>query len=546
MKPFPGQREITIRYQGRRYSMAEAGAIAAHALNARNFATALEIFNLMCARLPDSAEVFNNRGAILQQMKRYQEALASYDQAITLKPGYANAHHNRASTLKKLGRYDEALVGFDQAIALKPDHVESHHNRAVILQDLKRYDEALAGYDRVLAFNPNHAEACNNRGLVLSNQGDMAEAGKMFLKASALKPDFTEPLFSLTTIRKYQSVDVTEVKHMRALLDQPGLPSEDKECLYFALGKIFDDCSRYDEAFEFYRLANQIRNAAVLYDAQGFTNRVNGIMEVFNRDFLARPFPFASDSQTPVFVVGMPRSGTTLLAGILSNHPAVATAGELSTMVDFPARLPELAKTNDPNDPFPQVVHHITAELAGRLQDEYLKRLRRDVGPDIPFIIDKNPLNFLNLGLISMLFPQARIIHCARNPLDTGLSTYFQRFPLYLDYSFDLQNIGHFYVEYARLMEHWRKIPTLKMIEVSYEEMISNTESAARKTLDFLGLDWDARCLAPHTNKATVETASRWQVRQPIYRHSLERWHHYEKHLGPLKEILANAGLVTA
>ena len=212
-------------------------------------------------------------------------------------------------------------------------------------------------------------------------------------------------------------------------------------------------------------------------------------------------------------------------------------------MMDFPARLPLLARTNTP---FPKVINDITPELTAQLIDEYLKRLRRDVGSDVPLVIDKNPLNFLNMGLITMLFPKARIIHCTRQPMDTGLSNYFQRFPLYLDYAFDLRNIGHFQVEYARLMAHWRAILNLKMIEISYEDMISNTESVARKALDFLGLDWDSRCLTPHTNMATVETASRWQVRQPIYRHALERWRHYEKHLGPLKEILAKAGLISS
>ena len=540
-KPFSGQREVTIRFQGRRYTLPEASALAVNALNGKDYAAALEIFNLLCAQLPNSAELLNNRGAILQQLGRYDEALASYDKAIVLKPGYASAHHNRASTLKKLNRYDEALAAFDQAIALKPDLAEAYHNRAVILQDLKRYDEALAGYDQVLALNPKHAEACNNRGLVLSNQGDMAGAEEMFRKASALKPDFTEPLFNLTTIHKYKDTDGAEVKHMRTLLDQPGISSEDRECLGFALGKVFDDCGLYDEAFEFYRQANELRNAAVVYDAKGFTDKVTGISKFFTPDFLAQFVPYASESKAPVFIIGLPRAGTTLLAGMLSNHPSIETAGELSTMMDFPARLTALVTTKVP---FPKVVNDLTPELAARLIDEYLKRLRRDVGSDVPYVIDKNPLNFLNLGLITMLFPRARIIHCTRSPMDTGLSNYFQRFPLYLDYAFDLRNIGHFYVEYARLMEHWRTIPNLKMIEISYEDMISNTESAARKGLDFLGLDWDPRCLTPHTNTATVETASRWQVRQPIYRHAMERWRHYEKHLGPLKEILVNAGLI--
>jgi hypothetical protein len=191
---------------------------------------------------------------------------------------------------------------------------------------------------------------------------------------------------------------------------------------------------------------------------------------------------------------------------------------------------------------YPQAARHLTADLAARLTKDYEQELRRNCGWNVPYVIDKNPLNFVNLGFIAMLFPKARIIHCVRDPLDTCLSNYFQRFPLFLDYSFDLRNVGHFYLEYARLMNHWRTIPRLKLMDVSYEAMILNTEQTARQALDFIGLEWDERCLAPHTNSYAVENASQWQVRQPIYKHSMERWRHYEKHLAQLRGRLQSAG----
>jgi tetratricopeptide (TPR) repeat protein len=539
IKQFPAGHPAAIPLRGKKYTVTEASALAIQEFNLGHLQAALGIYNLILARFPDYAEACNNRGAILQKMNRYEEALASYDRAIVLKPDYANVHHNRGSTLKKLNRYEEALASFDRAIALQPDHAEAYHNRGVILQEMKRYDEALASYDRTLALKPDHAEACNNRGLILANRGDMAAAEKMFLQAAALKPDFSEPLFNLAIIRKYRSADSAEVKNIRMLLDKPGISSEDKESLYFSLGKIYDDCGLYDEAFECFRLANQLRNASVAYDAGAVTRLTNAIIEVFSPDFLAQPFAFASDNRSPLFIVGMPRSGTTLLASILSNHRSIATAGEVPAILDFTARLPELTGTGIP---YPQSAKQLTPAVAGRLIHDYEQRLRRDVGSEVPQVIDKNMLNFRHLGFISMLFPQARIIHCTRDPLDTGLSNYFQRFPKYLDYSFDLRNIGHFYGEYARLMAHWRKISALKMMEISYEDMIQNTEPVVRRMLHFLGLSWDERCLAPHTNPASVETASQWQVRQPIYQQSVGRWRHYEKHLAPLMEILRRSG----
>ncbi|MGH7941750.1 MAG: sulfotransferase family protein, partial [Limisphaerales bacterium] len=182
----------------------------------------------------------------------------------------------------------------------------------------------------------------------------------------------------------------------------------------------------------------------------------------------------------------------------------------------------------------PYAARHVTPDAAGRIIRHYEKRLQRDVRGNPSFVIDKHPLNFWHLGFISMLFPRAAIIHCTRDPLDTCLSNYFQRFSAAHDYSFDLQNIGHYYREYARLMNHWRAIPQMKLMDACYEDMVLNTEKTARQILDFLGLDWDERCLSPHTNPAPVETASEWQVRQPIYARSVGRWRHYEKYLGPL------------
>ena len=528
-----GGPEPAIRWRGKRFTITDACVLAIRQHQLGDFQSAAEIYGLVVAKVPGYTEGHNNRGVVLQLAKRYDEALASYDKAIALKPDYANAHFNRATTLKKLTRLDEALASYDKAIALKPDHAEAHNNRGVLLQEMRRYDEALASYDKVIALNPRHAEAHNNRGIVLMSTGNMREAEQMFLKASELKPDFPDPLFNLSVIRNHQNADNAEAKNIQALLNKSGITPNDKEQLYFALGKIYDDCGRYDEAFECFRQANQIRNTGVVYDASLIEKTTSSIIEVFSKDFLAQPFAYASDSRSPLFIVGMPRSGTTLLASILSNHPAIGMAGELPTIDDFTSQLGELTASGVP---YPTAARHITPAAAMRLITEYEKRLRRDVGPDKPHVIDKNPLNFRHLGLIAMLFPQARIIHCVRHPLDTCLSNYFQRFPLRINYSFDLRNIGHFYREYVRLMDHWRTVPTLKMMEVSYEDTILQTEQTARAMLDFLGLEWDARCLTPHTNPNPVETASQWQVRQPIYQQALGRWRHYEKHLAPLKE----------
>lgn len=540
MKPLnspPLQRppEPVIRWQGKPVGIGQACALAVDEHRRGDFQAALELYTLILEQVPHYAEGHNNRGVILQLLNRYAEALASYDRAVALKPGYANAHFNRGTVLKKLTRREESLASYDRAIALKPDHAEAFNNRGVVLQEMKRYADALASYDRTIALNPAHAEAHNNRGIVLASLGRMAEAEQMFRQAAALKPGFADPWFNLANIRNYPAADNPELRNIRDLLDKPGITAEEREHLHFSLGKIYDDCGQHEEAFAHFRQANQLRNARVAYDPALIESMTAALIEVFNAEFLAHPFAFASHSRSPLFVIGMPRSGTTLVAGVLSNHPAIASAGELPTLGDLLAELPRFTPGGLA---YPEAVRQMTAAAAAHIAAGYEKRLRRDVAPSVPHVIDKNPLNFRHVGLISLLFPQARIIHCTRHPAATCLSNYFQRFPLQMDFSFDLRNIGHFYREYARLMAHWHSVPTLKLMDVAYEDLILQTEPTTRKLLEFLGLEFDARCLTPHTNPFPVETASQWQVRQPIYQDALGNWRHYEQHLAPLKEML--------
>jgi len=534
----PAQRppEPTIRLHGKPFTITAATALAADASRRENFPEALEIFSKIVAKIPNYAEAYNNRGVILQAMNRHDEALVNYEKAIALKPDYANAHFNRGIVLKKVTRREDALASYDRAIGLQPGHAEAHNNRGVVLQELKRYDEALVSFQRTIELKPDHAEAHNNCGIVLASKGDMAGAEKMFAMASQLKPSFPDPLFNLANIRSHQGLDVPEVSAIRSLLEKPGLTPAEQEHLRFSLGKIYDDCGLYDEAFAQFQTANAIRNQQVAYDANRVEKMTEATISVFNQEFLSHPFEFASKSRSPLFIIGMPRSGTTLLASILSNHPKIASAGELATLSDLTTQMDQLTGGGIP---YPEACRNVTEAAAGHMTSAYEKRLRRDAGDEIVYVIDKNPLNFRHVGLIFKLFPEARIIHCRRHPMATCLSNYFQRFPLHMDYSFDLRNIGHFYREYARLMDHWRTFPNLKLLEVSYEDMILDTAKVTHAALNFLTLDWDERCLSPHTNKYAVETASHWQVRQPIYQDSLEHWRHYEKHLAPLLEALS-------
>jgi tetratricopeptide (TPR) repeat protein len=501
----------------------------------RRYREALASYEKAIALKSDYAEAFNNRSLTLRELGHLEDSLASCDRALTLWPAYVTAHNNRALTLYDMSRFDEALASCDRALAINPNYLEAHSNRGLILQELKLNDAALESLDRAIAINPGIAEAYQNRGSVLVNKGNMAEAERMFVRALELNPGLVNALYNLSKIRKYRDIDHPDVRKIHTLLRED-LPAASKDALYFALGKIYDECSHYDEAFECYRRANRIRNERAGYDAANVTALVNNIIEVFSREFLSHSLNKSEFSAIPVFIVGMPRSGTTLLANVLSNHPLVDTAGELPTIAQLAQFLQSLSKEKVA---YPRAARYLTTEIVEQMREQYEKRLCRDSRPEASYVIDKSPLNFLRLGFIQLLLPEARIIHCKREAMDTCLSNYFQRFELSYDYSFDLENIGHFYKQYVKMMEHWRRVLPEKIVEVEYEELVGDTEIVARRLLSYLGLDWHASCLSPHTNPCPVETASNWQVRQPIYRQAVERWRHYEKHLGPLVAALS-------
>lgn len=502
---------------------------------------ALASFDAAIALAPAYAPAHHNRGSVLQQLQRFEAALESFDRAIALKPDFAEAHAGRGDALMGKGDsldLDTALASYDKAIALKPDYADAHAHRGNVLYTMKRYDDALASHQSALALRPARPDGYCNLGEALLAQGQLPQAEEMFQRSLAIDPLFPRALANLTKVRTYRDLGHPDLRTIQESLNRPQAPAEDRTLLWFALGKFYDDCGRYGEAFECFWQANQSRSAAAPYDPEAVSERTDRIIAAFNREFVNRPFAFASEDHSPLFIVGMPRSGTTLLANILSNHPLISTAGELDTIH---ALTQSLGKGSD--IAYPEAVDHIAPEEGRRLAEKYLRRLRRDVNPGVVRVIDKYPMNFSDLGFIAMLFPNARIIHCIRNPLDTGVSNYFQPFSAHLAYSFDLANIGHFHGEYARLMQHWKQVLPVAMMDISYEATVTQTEAVARAALEWLGLGWDARCLAPHTNPCPVESASQWQVRQPIYGHSIGRWRHYEKHLGPLKEMLSRYGI---
>lgn len=431
-------------------------------------------------------------------------------------------------------RKAEAMAICRQVLEVSKSHIPSLNALGILVFD-NNIDEAISLFKQSIRYNPNLSQTYNNLGYALISKGAMEEAEAVLLKAVSLDPRSTRALYNLSLIRKYP-LDHQVIKHMQSLAASHsinGLPHA--EHLYFALGKAYDDNGLYDEAFAHYAQANQIRNKAVDFNPAVAYQSIAAVAKVFTKEMLSTPDLCPSTDKGPVFIIGMPRSGTTLLANILSSHPAIHAAGELPTMIQKALTLPALLGIDVA---YPEAVRHLTKEAAQEIIAAYRERLWQGVAPGVAYVIDKHPINFRYLGLIQLLFPNAKIFHCTRHPLDTCLSNYFQCFTHEYSYSFDLLNTGHFYNCYKQLMQHWQKVLSLEIMEVSYESMVGDTETIARKALEFLGLPWDERCLAPHQNARAVQTSSMWQVRQPVYRNSLARWQRYEKHLEGLKGVL--------
>ncbi|MFZ5524846.1 MAG: sulfotransferase [Pseudomonadota bacterium] len=533
---------------------------------------ALSAFQKTAALMPGDAEAHFNLGVVQKSLGQLAEAAASYRTALKINPAYAEAHGNLGNVLKDLGRLDEAVASYRRSLQIKPDSAATLNNLGTALKDLGKLDEAIECYRRAIALRPDYAEAHSNLGNVQKDiglfdealqhfrgalqidagcdeamlgvshvcmiNGEMEEAEAMVKKALAIKPDHLEARFLLAHIRKAQAGD----ENLAALLaveqnarsGTAPLPDKTMIPLHFALGKCLDDLGEYDRAFPHFSAGCKLRRANSKYDAAQVAQNFDDVMRIFDRKTIARLRGGGSTSDVPIFVLGMPRSGTTLTEQILASHPEVCGAGELPDIPRIAQR--EIAGAAS----FPGNILALDRENLARWGEDYVAGLRKRA-PDARYITDKLPDNFWFLGLIHVMLPNAKIIHVMRNPVDTCLSCFTKLSSRGLEQSYDLVELGRYYAGYARLMDHWREIlPAGAFLEVQYEDIVADQESQARRMIDFCGLEWSDACINFHKHKRSVNTASVTQVRRPIYQSSVERWRSYEKYLGPLLDALGD------
>ncbi len=486
---------------------------------------------------PDYSEAYLNLAGLLQVKGNYPEAEATLQKAISYNPDSASAHQKLAVVLNSLGRQSEAVTCCQEALRCKPDFVDAHIALAAAIITLQKPDEAMEHCNRALEIEPDNINAISLAANIAIHSGDR-EAASQILSPLLGKgfdefgPEHINIALAFALISKDLDQQEEATALLEKLLQDPLIPVGNRSNLLFNLGKLYDATGKYDKAFHNYQQGNASK--PLTFDATRHDAEIETLIAAYSPDVMMRMPRASNRSEQPVFVVGMPRSGTSLVEQILASHPQIFGAGELPNIIQLPLSLSSILETEKP---YPQCLPLLTQEKMDELAQDYLDHIGR-LSDDTPRVIDKMPGNFMHLGLIELLFPNARVIHCMRDPLDTCLSCYFQDFSRTHPYSYDLENLGAFYRGYEKIMRHWKSILSIPVIDVQYEELVSNQEPISRSMIEFCGLEWDEQCLQFHKTERFVGTASYDQVRQPIYKKSSGRWKNYEQHLGPLKEAL--------
>jgi tetratricopeptide (TPR) repeat protein len=484
---------------------------------------------------PKNVDALRLLALIAGQAGHADEAEDLLQRAIALAPDFVMAILDLGRMAKDQDRYAEALDCFDRAIALEPTNAQAHYLRASTLAPAACTHEAIEAYRQCLALRPAHVGALLGIGHLLKAVGQYHEAVASYNECIRHRPDLGETYWSLANLKTYRFEDAA-VEEMERRVAGSGLTVSSEVNFLFALGKAYEDRGDFDRAWRYYQQGNTRQRAEVSYDPVQTETMNDRIIKVFAAEFLRSQAGSGNDDPSPIFIVGLPRSGSTLLEQILATHSQVEGTSELPYL----GRVATWLNRNRADGiNYPEAVRELPASSFRELGADYLGYARMHRRAGAPRFIDKNPNNFPNIGLISLILPNAKIIDARRHPLDACLSCYRQLFAKGQNFTYDLTEIGEYWLQYQRMMDHWHDVLPGRVLTLQYEQVVTDFESQVRRLLAFCGLPWEDACLRFYESDRPVRTPSSEQVRQPIYDRSIGHWRNYERELGELIEVIA-------
>jgi tetratricopeptide (TPR) repeat protein len=545
-------------------------ALATNFLKAGRPADAIAPLRNAALLQPANAAIQHDLGLACLEVGRVTDAVAALQRAVASDPRYADAYFRLGIALEKLGDAHGALAAYDRATKLLPSLTEAWFRAGALVYILGHIDEAVGCFRRAaatggrtnfgrlgkarallienrnqeaeqilretLVADPRNALAYESLGNLLSEFGRFDEARAYFERAIAIAPVLAGSYYELVRCRPVTRDDDGLLQAMEAALAAPGLEAGQRQRVHLAIGKVAEDLGDYKLAMQHFDSADAVRRGSSPFDSAAFSIEIDRMIARFTPEFMARALELGDNNATPVLIVGMPRSGTTLVEQIISMHPEVGAAGELNFWNERGATwLRSIPNGNEM--PLPSTENRASEFLAKAAAD-YLGVLRK-IAPEAERVTDKMPFNFLWAGLINWAFPRAVIIHCRRAAVDTALSIHQTHFHPTLAFPTGGAELVAYFRDYRRLTDHWRRVlPQDRFVEVDYEELTHQPEPVIRRMIAACGLAWNDACLRPENNPRAVKTPSKWQTRQPIYRTSVERWRRYEPWLGPLRGLV--------
>jgi tetratricopeptide (TPR) repeat protein len=481
---------------------------------------------------------------VAARLGRLKDAETLLTRCLELSPSFHPARHNYAIVLHRQNKPAAALVEIERLLGAEPRNPGFLNLRAMVLAKIGETGQALDIYAEVLATHPEQGALWMNYGHALSAAGREEDAIAAYRRGIRLEPESGEAYWSLANLKTFRFT-AAERDTMQARLERPDLSDEDRFHFHFAAGKAFEDAQDYAASFEHYAAGNRLRRASLDYDPAETTDFVNRCLATLTADFFRDRTAFGCPAQDPIFIVGLPRAGSTLIEQILSSHSAVEGTMELPDIMAMARRLGERRDRTSP-DPdaastYPERLGRLTGADCRALGQQYLDQTRVQRKTGKPLFIDKMPNNFLHIGLIRLILPNAKIIDARRHPMACCFSAFKQHFARGQVYTYELRELGAYYRDYLRLMAHFDAVLPGAIHRVHYESLIEHTEREVARMLEFCGLAFEERCLRFYDNRRSVRTASAHQVRRPIYREGVDHWRHYEPWLGPLRAALGDA-----